>query len=104
MKISLGLGILLLSAAVGLSPAVFAQEKTDNDHTLQAMRDEMARAKARLELKFTGTDETLRHYYPAYRLLDLDVPEIVDVFGALMSSTHSRSRFRDVEVLVGDDM
>jgi len=102
MKISLGLGILLLSAAVGLSPAVFAQEKTDNDHTLQAMRDEMARAKARLELKFPGTDEPVRPYYLEYRLLDLDVREIVGEFGALMSSTHRRNRFMDVEARVGD--
>src|SRR5882724_10724542 len=101
MKISLVLGILLLSAAVGLSPAVFAQEKTDNDHTLQAMRDEMARAKARLELKFPGTDEPVRPYYLEYRLLDLDVREIVGEFGALMSSTHRRNRFMDVEARVG---
>ncbi len=102
MKISLGLGILLLGAAAGFSPAVFAQEKTDNDHTLQAMRDEMARAKARLELKFPGTDEPVRPYYLEYRLLDLDVQEVVGEFGALMSSAHRRNRFMDVEARVGD--
>src|SRR5207248_9427536 len=67
----------------------------------QAMRDEMARAKARLELKFPGTDEPVRPYYLEYRLLDLDVREIVGEFGALMTSTHTRNRFMDVEARVG---
>ena len=102
MNISFRLGILLLAVASGISPAVFAQEKSDNDHTLQAMRDEMARAKARLELKFPGTDEPVRPYYLEYRLLDLDVREIVGEFGALMSSTHTRNRFMNVQARVGD--
>jgi TldD protein len=102
MKIFLGLGVLLIAAAAGIVPVVFAQEKSDNDHTLQAMRDEMARAKARLELKFPGTDQPVRPYYLEYRLLDLDVREIVGQFGALMSSTHTRNRFMNVEARVGD--
>src|SRR6266403_1246258 len=102
MKIFLRLGALLIAAATGIIPTVFAQEKSDNDHTLQAMRDEMARAKARLELKFPGTDEPVRPYYLEYRLLDLDVREIVGQFGALMSSTHTRNRFMNVQARVGD--
>jgi predicted Zn-dependent protease len=102
MNIFLRLGALLIAAATGIIPAVFAQEKSDNDHTLQAMRDEMARAKARLELKFPGTDEPVRPYYLEYRLLDLDVREIVGQFGALMSSTHTRNRFMNVQARVGD--
>ena len=102
MKIFLGLGVLLIAAAAAMVPAVFAQEKSDNDHTLQAMRDEMARAKARLELKFPGTEQPVRPYYLEYRLLDLDVREIVGQFGALMSSTHTRNRFMNVEARVGD--
>jgi microcin-processing metallopeptidase PmbA/TldD-like protein len=102
MKIFLRLGALLIAAATGIVPAAFAQEKSDNDHTLQAMRDEMARAKARLELKFPGTDEPVRPYYLEYRLLDLDVREIVGEFGALMSSTHTRNRFMNVQARVGD--
>jgi predicted Zn-dependent protease len=102
MKIFLRLGALLIAAATGIVPVVFAQEKSDNDHTLQAMRDEMARAKARLELKFPGTDEPVRPYYLEYRLLDLDVREIVGQFGALMSSTHTRNRFMNVQARVGD--
>lgn len=102
MKISLRLGVLVIAAAAGIGPAAFAQEKSDNDHTLQAMRDEMARAKARLELKFPGTEEPVRPYYLEYRLLDLDVREIVGQFGALMSSDHRRNRFMNVQARVGD--
>src|SRR5216684_2470572 len=102
MKISFRLGILLLAGATGIVPVTFAQEQSDNDHTLQAMRDEMARAKARLELKFPGTDEPVRPYYLEYRLLDLDVREVVGEFGALMTSTHVRNRFMNVSARVGD--
>jgi len=90
-----------LASASGLLPAVLAQERSDNDHTLQAMRDEMARAKDRLELKFPGTNEPVRPYYLEYRLLDLEVREVVGQFGALMSSTHTRNRFMNVQARVG---
>jgi TldD protein len=73
----------------------------DNDQTLRAMRDEMARSKTRLELKIPGTNEPVRPYYVEYRLLDLDVREIVAGSGALMSSRHNRNRFMDVEARVG---
>src|SRR5260370_41055204 len=85
MKIFLRLGALLIAAATGIIPAVFAQEKSDNDHTLQAMRDEMARAKARLELKFSGTDEPVRAYYLEYRLLEFDVRGVVGQFRGLIT-------------------
>src|SRR5246127_433796 len=102
MKHFLRMAILLTTAAVGIIPPAFAQEKSDNDHTLQAMRDEMARAKSRLELKFPGGDEPVRPYYIEYRLLDLDVREVVAEFGALMSSTHVRNRFMNVAARVGN--
>src|SRR5260370_1177034 len=102
MNISFRVGILLLAGAAGIVPVTFAQEKPDNDHTLQAMRDEMSRAKARLELKFPGTDEPVRPYYLEYRLLDLDVREVVGQFGALMSSTHTRNRFMNVQARAGN--
>src|ERR1700751_763021 len=102
MKHFLRMGILLTTAAVGIIPPAFAQEKADNDHTLQAMRDEMARAKARLELKFPGTDEPVRPYYLEYRLLDLEVREISGEFGALVSTGHSRTRLMNVGARVGD--
>src|SRR5205814_8351097 len=61
-------------------------------HTLQAMRDEMARSKSRLELKIPNTDQPVRPFYVEYRLLDLDVREIVTEFGTLLSSIHTRNR------------
>jgi len=90
---------LLFVVAIALAPMACAQ--SDNDHTLQAMRDEMARAKERLELKFPGSNEPVRPYYLEYRLLDLEVREIVGQFGALMTSTHVKNRFMDVEARVG---
>jgi len=101
MKYAIGLGVLLMVAACGVAPNMFAQTPSDNDHTLQAMRDEMARAKTRLELKFPGTNEPVRPYYIEYRLLDLDVREVVAQFGALMTSAHTRNRFMSVEARVG---
>lgn len=77
------------------------KDTKDNDQTLRAMRDEMARAKTRLELKIPGTDTPVRPYYVEYRLLDLDFREISGEFGALLSSNHARSRFMDVEARVG---
>jgi TldD protein len=103
MKMTLRTGILLLAVAGGLLPAAFgAQDKSDNDHTLQAMRDEMSRAKDRLELKFPGTNEPVKPYYLEYRLLDLDVRQVVAQFGALMNTTHTRNRFMNVEARVGN--
>jgi len=78
-----------------------AQAAQDNDQTLRAMRDEMARSKTRLELNIPGTNQPVRPYYVEYRLLDLDVKEIVAESGALMSSSHTRNRFMDVEARVG---
>jgi predicted Zn-dependent protease len=66
------------------------------------MRDEMTRSKTRLELKIPGTNQPVRPYYVEYRLLDLDVREVVAESGALMNSTHTRNRFMDVEARVGN--
>jgi len=78
-----------------------AQVPQDNDQTLRAMRDEMARAKTRLELKIPGRNEPVRPYYVEYRILDLDVREISGEFGSLLSSTHARNRFMNVIARVG---
>src|SRR5262249_2931678 len=83
-------------------PASPPQEPKDNDQTLRAMRDEMERAKTRLELNILGTDRPVKPYYIEYRLLDLDVREIVGEFGALLNSTHTRNRFMNVVARVGD--
>jgi TldD protein len=94
-------GASFLLAVLSCGTAARAQAQQDNDHTLQAMRDEMARAKTRLELKIPGTEQPVRPYYIEYRLLDLDVREVVAEFGTVFSSTHARNRFMDVEARVG---
>jgi len=102
MKAAVRVGVLLVVAGCGFAPNSLAQAPADNDHTLQAMRDEMARAKTRLELKFPGSNEPVRPYYIEYRLLDLDVRQVVGQFGALMNTAHTRNRFMDVEARVGN--
>ena len=97
--------ILALFAAFSsnaVSAAKIPAPQQDNDQTLRAMRDEMARSKTRLELRALGTDAPVRPYYIEYRLLDLDVREVVAEFGTLLSSGHSRNRFMDVEARVGN--
>ena len=94
-------GLTILAALLGFSTAARAQAPNDNDHTLQAMRDEMARSKTRLELKIPGTPQPQRPYYVEYRLLDLDVREVVAEFGSLFSSSRTRNRFMDVEARIG---
>jgi TldD protein len=99
------ISVAILGATIGcFAPAgsqAAAQAPQDNDQTLRSMRDEMARSKSRLELKIPGTNQPVRPYYVEYRLLDLDVKEIVAQFGTLMTSTHTRNRFMDVEARVG---
>jgi len=100
---------VLPAVALGFAGAFFAASFSalpaaadDNDHTLEAMRDEMARSKARLELKIPGTGTPVRPYYIEYRLLDLDVRTVVAEFGAIVSSTTVRNRFMSVEARVGN--
>ena len=100
---------VLPAMALGFAGAFFAASFSappaaadDNDHTLEAMRDEMARSKARLELKIPGTGTPVRPYYIEYRLLDLDVRTVVAEFGAIVSSTTVRNRFMSVEARVGN--
>jgi TldD protein len=95
-------GIVFLLAASSCWAAGPTQAQQDNDHTLQAMRDEMARSKARLELTIPNVEQPVRPYYIEYRLLDLDVREVVAEFGSLLSSTHTRNRFMNVEARVGN--
>ncbi|HVH73034.1 MAG TPA: metallopeptidase TldD-related protein, partial [Candidatus Dormibacteraeota bacterium] len=95
------LGLPFLLVAWCGATAGLACGQQDNDHTLQAMRDEMGRSKARLELKIPHTDQPVRPFYIEYRLLDLDAREIVSEFGDLLSSTHTRSRSMNVAARVG---
>jgi TldD protein len=99
------ISVAILGATIGCfalaGSQAAAQAPQDNDQTLRSMRDEMARSKSRLELKIPGSNQPVRPYYVEYRLLDLDVKEIVAQFGTLMTSTHTRNRFMDVEARVG---
>ncbi len=98
---SLRFAAVLLSLCV--TPMVFAsQAPEDKDHTIQAMKDEMARAKSRLELAIPPSNQPVRPYYIEYRLLDLDIREITGEFGALLSTGHSRTRQMTVGARVGD--
>jgi TldD protein len=91
--------LTLLALTCGVPTTARAQQ--DNDQTLHAMRDEMARSKTRLELMIPGIDHPVRPFYVEYRLLDLDVREVVAEFGTLLSSSHTRNRFMNVEARVG---
>jgi len=91
-----------LLSALAASSAAFAQAPADNDHTLDAMRDEMGRAKSRLELQIPKLDKPVRPYYLEYRLLDMDVREVVAEYGALVTSNHTRNRLMNVQARVGD--
>ena len=95
-------GRAFFCAALSFATAGLALAQQDNDHTLQAMHDEMARSKARLELTIPNSGQPVKPYYIEYRLLDLDVREITAEFGALLSSTHTRNRFMNVKARVGN--
>jgi predicted Zn-dependent protease len=69
---------------------------------MQAMRDEMARSKSRLQLQIPPSGKPVRPYYIEYRLLDMDVREVVAEFGALLTTTHNRQRLMNVAARVGD--
>ena len=87
-----------------VAPVAFAEAaaSSDNDHTLQAMHDEMARSKARLELQIPPSNQPVRPYFIEYRLMDMDIREVSAEFGALVGSTHNRTRIMNVEARVGD--
>jgi len=88
--------------SLAAASAALAQAPADNDHTLQAMKDEMARAKSRLELQIPKLDKPVRPYYIEYRLLDMDIREVVAEYGALVTSAHTRNRVMNVAARVGD--
>jgi predicted Zn-dependent protease len=72
------------------------------DHTLDSMRDEMARSRARLAIPIADGGAPVKPYYIEYRLLDLDERTITAEFGALISSTTTRNRLMSVDVRVGN--
>jgi TldD protein len=99
---SLRFSAILFSLCV--APCVFASQAAtdDKDHTIQAMKDEMARATSRLELAIPPANQPVRPYFLEYRLLDVDIREIVGEFGALISTGHNRMRLMTVGARVGD--
>jgi len=96
------IGLSTVLFALAAASAAFAQSPADNDHTLEAMKDEMARAKSRLELQIPKLDKPVRPYYIEYRLLDMDIREVVAEYGALVTSAHNRNRVMNVSARVGD--
>jgi TldD protein len=92
----------LCIAPGAFAAAQAASSASEKDHTLQAMKDEMARAKSRLELAIPPSNQPVRPYYVEYRLLDMDIREVVAEFGALVSTAHSRTRLMNVGARVGD--
>ena len=61
------------------------------------MHDELERSRTRLSLPGAA-----KPYYIEYQILDLDIRSVTASFGALVSSTVSRSRLMNVNLRVGD--
>lgn len=95
-------GLATLAALSWLPAVASSALPQDDDQTLRAMRDEMARSKARLELKVPGSDQTVRPYFIEYRLLDLEIREVAAEFGTLLTSSHSRNRYMNVAARIGN--
>lgn len=91
--VSAGLLVLARSTYAGVPQG----EPDDKDQTLHAMKDEMARSKARLEIP--GVEKP---FYIEYRLLDLDVRSVSASFGSLLASNTTRVRYMTVDIRVGD--
>jgi predicted Zn-dependent protease len=101
-------GALLALAALIFSPVARAghapsgaeaDRAADQDQTLRALRDELARSRARLRAPTPGAPAP---YFIEYRLLDIEQKTLNATFGALLSSNVSRNRLMDVRVRVGD--
>jgi TldD protein len=89
---------LLVAIAATCAFALPAAAQNDNDHTLEAMQDEMNRSVQRLQIP--GQQKP---YYIEYRILDIDVRAVTASFGTLFSSSHERSRVMSVDVRVGNN-
>jgi TldD protein len=86
--------------ASGSTPQLPAQELSfsgDKDQTLHAMHDELERSRTRLSLPGAA-----KPFYIEYQIIDLDIRSVTASFGALISSTVSRSRLMNVNLRVGD--
>jgi TldD protein len=86
-----------LKIQAGQAESQPASQAVQDDDTLRAMKDEMARSQARLQTADLG-----KPYYIAYRLLDVQIRAVTADFGSIVNSTTSRSRFMLVSVRMGD--
>jgi len=77
-------------------PLAAARVAAGGDALLDALLTELDRSRAQLKM-----DQVAAPYYIEYRLLDLDVREIVAEFGTLLTTTRGRNRFMNVEARVG---
>ena len=68
LRLTLFLVLAAAPMALGQAPS-----SSENDHTMQAMKDEMARAKSRLELAIPPSNQPVRPYYIENRMLDMDI-------------------------------
>jgi TldD protein len=93
----LAAGIPGHAAGPSAVPQVAPVPANDSDKTLAALHDELSRSFDRLVLP--GQDKP---YYIQYRLLDLDERTVTASFGAIISSTTTRSRSMSVDVRVGN--
>src|SRR5579864_1295186 len=92
VRLNIVVAAMVTIALFGALPArAQSDTQSDNDHTLQAMQDEMARNVARLQLPGES-----KPFYIEYRALDVDIRSITASFGTLISSTHTRNRIMSV--------
>lgn len=84
---------------VHASAARTADRSPDNDQTLHAMRDELARSRQRLR---APDPDAPAPYFIEYRLLDIEQRTVTATFGALLSSSSTRNRLMDVGIRVGN--
>src|SRR6202142_4653138 len=86
-----------LHHAKGAAASAAPLQAQDNDQTLRALHDELARSQERLSIP--GAEKP---FHIQYQLLDIDARTITTSFGALLSSTKTRSRFMLATIRVGD--
>jgi hypothetical protein len=88
---------LRIVVALGLGAALAGAQAPEGDVVLQAMKSELVRSAAKLQL-----GDLEKPYFIAYRIEDRDNHNASARLGALESSNSSRGRTLDVEVRVGD--
>src|SRR5258706_5651518 len=66
------------------------------------MKHAMDCANSRFQLQITNLDNPVLAYYIEYRLLDMDLRQLVAEYGALVTSAHTRNRVMNVAARDGD--